>query len=87
MLVGHSYGGAVVSEAGTHPAVAALVYIAAFAPDKGELAGIGDKGGERDHRAAVVAGDDTGGGVGRYRFEVGGGDVADGSAETGYPGG
>jgi pimeloyl-ACP methyl ester carboxylesterase len=36
VLVGHSYGGAVITEAGTHPAVAALVYIAAFAPDKGE---------------------------------------------------
>ena len=36
ILVGHSYGGAVISEAGTHPKVAALVYIAAFAPDKGE---------------------------------------------------
>ncbi|GAB3853110.1 alpha/beta hydrolase [Dactylosporangium cerinum] len=36
MLVGHSYGGVVVSEAGTHDAVAAVVYIAAFAPDKGE---------------------------------------------------
>jgi pimeloyl-ACP methyl ester carboxylesterase len=36
ILVGHSYGGAVVTEAGTHPKVAALVYIAAFAPDKGE---------------------------------------------------
>src|SRR5204862_6706892 len=36
VLVGHSYGGAVISEAGTHPSVAALVYVAAFAPDKGE---------------------------------------------------
>ncbi|MGW6930912.1 alpha/beta fold hydrolase [Lentzea sp. NPDC054927] len=36
VLVGHSYGGAVISEAGTHGNVAALVYIAAFAPDKGE---------------------------------------------------
>ena len=36
ILVGHSYGGAVMTEAGTHPNVAALVYIAAFAPDKGE---------------------------------------------------
>jgi pimeloyl-ACP methyl ester carboxylesterase len=36
VLVGHSYGGAVVSEAGTHPAVSALVYITAFAPDAGE---------------------------------------------------
>ncbi|GGM83486.1 alpha/beta fold hydrolase [Dactylosporangium sucinum] len=36
VLVGHSYGGAVISEAGTHDAVAALVFIAAFAPEKGE---------------------------------------------------
>ena len=36
VLVGHSYGGAVISEAGTHPAVSTLVYISAFAPDKGE---------------------------------------------------
>ncbi|GIJ62452.1 alpha/beta fold hydrolase [Virgisporangium aurantiacum] len=36
VLVGHSYGGVVISAAGTHPNVAALVYIAAFAPDKGE---------------------------------------------------
>ena len=36
VLVGHSYGGAVVTEAGNHPTVAALVYIAAFAPNKGE---------------------------------------------------
>ena len=35
-LVGHSYGGAVITEAGNDPNVAALVYIAAFAPDKGE---------------------------------------------------
>ena len=36
ILVGHSYGGAVITEAGNHPKVAALVYIAAFAPDRGE---------------------------------------------------
>ena len=36
VLVGHSYGGAVITEAGTHENVAALGYIAAFAPDKGE---------------------------------------------------
>ena len=33
VLVGHSYGGAVITEAGTHDKVAALVYITAFAPD------------------------------------------------------
>jgi pimeloyl-ACP methyl ester carboxylesterase len=36
VLVGHSYGGAVITEAGTHANVAALAYITAFAPDKGE---------------------------------------------------
>jgi pimeloyl-ACP methyl ester carboxylesterase len=36
ILVGHSYGGAVITETGNHPKVAALVYIAAFMPDKGE---------------------------------------------------
>jgi pimeloyl-ACP methyl ester carboxylesterase len=36
ILVGHSYGGVVVTEAGTHDKVAGLVYIAAFAPDQGE---------------------------------------------------
>src|SRR3954449_6131307 len=36
ILVGHSYGGAVITEAGNHPKVAALVYVAAFAPDEGE---------------------------------------------------
>src|ERR1700741_3611017 len=36
VLVGHSYGGVVVTEAGNDPKVARLVYIAAFAPDNGE---------------------------------------------------
>ena len=36
ILVGHSYGGAVITEAGNHPKVEALVYIAGFAPDKDE---------------------------------------------------
>ena len=39
VLVGHSYGGAVITEAGVHERVAALAYIAAFAPDKGESVG------------------------------------------------
>jgi pimeloyl-ACP methyl ester carboxylesterase len=43
VLVGHSWGGSVISEAGADPRVKALVYIAAFAPDKGETAGsLGD---------------------------------------------
>ena len=36
ILVGHSYGGVVITEAGNDPKVGGLVYIAAFAPDKGE---------------------------------------------------
>ena len=39
ILVGHSYGGAVISEAGNQPNVKGLVYIAAFAPDAGESPG------------------------------------------------
>ncbi len=38
ILVGHSWGGAVITEAGNHPKVAGLVYVAAFQPDKGESA-------------------------------------------------
>ena len=36
LLVGHSYGGSIITEAGVHPKVAALVYVAAHAPDVGE---------------------------------------------------
>jgi pimeloyl-ACP methyl ester carboxylesterase len=51
LLVGHSYGGAFITEAGTHDKVAALVYIAAFAPEvSGRLASGGTD-------AAVVEGD------------------------------
>ena len=39
VLVGHSYGGAVITEAGNDPKVSALVYVAAFAPDSGQSAG------------------------------------------------
>ncbi|NDL61187.1 alpha/beta hydrolase [Acerihabitans arboris] len=44
LLVGHSYGGFIISEAGQDPSVAGLVYIAAFQPEKGEtLAGLSSK--------------------------------------------
>ena len=39
LLVGHSYGGAVITEAGDLPNVVGLVYVAAFAPDAGESLG------------------------------------------------
>src|SRR5277367_1027682 len=44
LLVGHSYGGAVITEAGDNSKVLGLVYVAAFAPDAGEtLAGMAQK--------------------------------------------
>ena len=44
VLVGHSYGGMVITEAGVHPSVQALVYVAAFQPDVGEsAAGLNNK--------------------------------------------
>ena len=39
VLVGHSYGGMIITEAGGHPSVKALVYVAAFQPNVGESAG------------------------------------------------
>jgi len=44
VLVGHSYGGMIITDAGTHPDVKALVYVAAFQPDVGEsVRDLGDK--------------------------------------------
>lgn len=51
LLVGHSYGGAVITEAGDQPNVVGLVYIAAFAPDAGESPG----GITQQHPPAAVA--------------------------------
>ena len=39
MLVGHSYGGSVITEAGADPKVSSLVYVAALQPDAGEASG------------------------------------------------
>jgi len=39
LLIGHSYGGAVITQAGADPKVAGLVYVAAFAPDEGQVVG------------------------------------------------
>ncbi|HEX7908305.1 MAG TPA: alpha/beta hydrolase [Paraburkholderia sp.] len=50
LLVGHSYGGAVITEAGDQPNVVGLVYIAAFAPDEGE-----SPGGITQHHLPVAA--------------------------------
>ena len=40
VLVGHSYGGMIISEVGTHPTVRSQVYVAAFEPEVGESAGV-----------------------------------------------
>src|SRR5215475_166023 len=40
VLVGHSYGGMVIAEAGMHPSVKSLVYVSAFLPDVGESAAV-----------------------------------------------
>ncbi len=54
LLVGHSYGGAVITEAGADPKVAGLVYVAAFAPDAGESAGSLGAGGPPTRLLEVV---------------------------------
>ncbi|WP_077049192.1 alpha/beta fold hydrolase [Pseudomonas sp. KK4] len=60
LLVGHSYGGAVISQAGGHPNVAGLVYINAFTPDIGESAlGLTDLV-EPSLMSAEIRGDDAG---------------------------
>lgn len=51
LLVGHSYGGAVITEMGNQPNVVGLVYIAAFAPDAGESPG----GITQEHPPAAMA--------------------------------
>ncbi|MGY1608951.1 MULTISPECIES: alpha/beta fold hydrolase [unclassified Geodermatophilus] len=63
VLVGHSYGGAVVTAAGAHPLVRELVYLAAFALDEGESVSrtrFGDLPDTRLGEAMVVSGDEVG---------------------------
>jgi pimeloyl-ACP methyl ester carboxylesterase len=60
LLVGHSYGGSVITEAGADPKVAGLVYVAAFAPDAGESAGSLGAGGPPTRLLEVVRPDAEG---------------------------
>jgi pimeloyl-ACP methyl ester carboxylesterase len=60
LLVGHSYGGAVITEAGNAPNVVGLVYIAAFAPEAGESLGEIAQAGPPPAGAANVAPDSDG---------------------------
>ena len=60
VLVGHSYGGVVITEAGNDPKVSALVYIAAFAPDAGQSVGSISAGADPAPMAAEVRPDAQG---------------------------
>jgi pimeloyl-ACP methyl ester carboxylesterase len=60
VLVGHSYGGVVITEAGNDPKVAGLVYIAAFAPDAGQSVGSLGAGAEPAPMGAEVRPDAVG---------------------------
>ncbi|MES3100578.1 alpha/beta hydrolase [Sphingomonas faeni] len=60
LLVGHSYGGSVITEVGGDPKVAGLVYVAAFAPDAGESAGSLGAGGPPNRLLEVVRPDSEG---------------------------
>jgi pimeloyl-ACP methyl ester carboxylesterase len=54
VLVGHSYGGAVITEAGAHDKVTVVVYITAFAPDEGESVNTLIAGYPRDAPASSI---------------------------------
>jgi pimeloyl-ACP methyl ester carboxylesterase len=55
VLVGHSYGGGVITQAGDNPKVASLVYLAAFAPDVGEtIIGLAEQPAPGEEKAPLV---------------------------------
>jgi pimeloyl-ACP methyl ester carboxylesterase len=60
ILVGHSWGGTVITEAGSHDKVAALVFVAAFAPDVGESTADLGKNGPPPPGAATIKPDSAG---------------------------
>jgi pimeloyl-ACP methyl ester carboxylesterase len=60
ILVGHSWGGVVITEAGNDPKVAALVYVSALAPDVGQSMAALSKSGPVTEGAAAVHPDDKG---------------------------
>lgn len=60
ILVGHSYGGAVITEAGTEPKVRALVYVAAFAPSDGESVNAIVRGAEQPKWSGEIRADARG---------------------------
>lgn len=60
VLVGHSWGGVVITEAGNDPKVSALVYVSAFAPDVGESLASLSKGGPGTEGTNAIRPDDKG---------------------------
>ena len=61
VLVGHSWGGVVITQAGNDPKVSALVYVSAFAPDVGRISGVaGQEPARRPKAATAIHPDDKG---------------------------
>ncbi len=71
ILVGHSWGGTVVTEAGTHPSVAGLVYVSALVPDAGETTAQQYEGFAPTPDFVIDAGPDGYGFLNRDKFQAG----------------
>ncbi|MEQ8258062.1 alpha/beta fold hydrolase [Roseovarius confluentis] len=81
ILVGHSYGGTVITEAGINPKVAGLVYVSALAPDVGETTGDQFSDIPAPPEFIIETGDDGFGFVNLEEFKIGfAGDTADADA-------
>ena len=71
ILVGHSWGGTVITEAGNHPAVAGLVYVSALAPDSGENTSKQYEGFAPTPNFVIDVGDDGFGFLNHDSFKIG----------------
>ena len=71
ILVGHSWGGTVITEAGSHPNVAGLVYVAALIPDSGETSGQQYEGFAPTPDFVIDIGEDGFGFLNREKFKLG----------------
>jgi len=81
ILVGHSWGGTVITEAGVHPKVAGLVYVSALAPDAGETTAQQYEGFAPTPEFVIDVGDDGYGYINREAFQAGfAADVSDADA-------
>ena len=81
ILVGHSWGGTVITEAGSHDKVAGLVYVAALIPDSGETSGQQYEGFAPTPEFVIEVGDDGFGYLNRDKFAIGfAADATDGDA-------